>query len=672
MGAAITTPLSLLASNKDKQDRPNIIIILTDDMGYSDLGCYGGEIETPNIDNLAYNGLRWTQFYNNARSCPSRAALMTGLYPHQAGMGWMASVDMQFPGYHGYLNDKCVTIAEVLKQAGYGTYMAGKWHLCSDRQCKGNATEHWPVARGFDHFYGQLEGASNYFHAKLVNDETKLPVTKDDFYLTDALADTAAAYISRHDYQKKPLFLYLAFNAPHWPLHAHQEDIDKHISEYRAGWDSLRAQRFRRQKQLGIFKEDTELSPRDPRIPAWETLSDTEKNEFALRMAIYAAQIDALDRGIGKVISVLKEKGEFDNTVIMLMDDNGACAEHIGSDGENTVTGKADTWESYRINWANLSSTPYREYKHYTNEGGIASPLIVSWPNGIDKNINGEFIREYGYFADIMATCVEIAHAKYPKRFKGHKIIPCEGISLVPNLKGKTIKRGMTFWEHEGNIAVRDGKWKLTVHSNEGMPIDFIKLELYDMDNDPTELHNLADSDTNRANSMLKAWKEWAERSNVLPLSTEESSKRKQRYKRIINGDFNDNFGGWSLSQDSSATFSIDKVSGNKMAKISISSPSQSYMLWQFPIDEKKNGHVHFNYRTDKPNKINITIRNIKGKEETREVNLRKKGSADIPFTIEKGQCQLVIGFDNSEVGRIWIDDIKLNMAALLSGEILP
>lgn len=669
LGASIALPIGLQAGQREKSDRPNIVIILTDDMGYSDLGCYGGEIQTPNIDSLAHNGLRWTQFYNNARSCPSRAVLMTGLYPHQAGMGWMASVNMQSPGYQGYLNDNCVTIAEVLKKAGYGTYMAGKWHLCSDRQCKGDVTERWPVARGFEHYYGQLEGAMNYFHSRLVNNETKLPVTGDDFYLTDALSDTASAYIRRHDYSKKPLFLYLAFNAPHWPLHAHQEDIEKHLQTYHAGWDTLRAQRFRKQKELGLFDDSVEISPRDPKVPAWDSLSPKEQDEFAMRMSIYAAQIDALDRGIGKVVSALKKAGELDNTIIMIMDDNGACAEYIGHSGIENVTGKADTWESYRKNWANLSSTPYREYKHYTNEGGIASPLIVFWPNGIDKKYRGSFVREYGYFADIMATCIELAGTKYPKRYNGHKIIPCEGYSLVPNFSNKEVKREETFWEHEGNIAVRDGKWKLNIHHDEGEPLDLTKLELYDMAKDPTELHNIATKYPERAARMLEDWKVWAKKANVLPVTTQKSSERKRNYKLIINGDFDDNFGGWTLSQSSKASFDIDRartISGGKTAKVTIlnteDETDRSFMKWPFSMTERAEGIISFTYRTDNSNSIMITAGNKNGGSTSKEYDLKRKGNISMPFSVEKGPCEIIFSFDGSEPGTIWIDDVKMDL----------
>lgn len=673
--AAALLPITSEAQ-ENKPQRPNVIIVLTDDMGYSDLGCYGGEVETPCIDNLAANGLRWSQFYNNARSCPSRAVLMTGLYPHQAGAGWMACADMQYDGYQGYLNENCVTIAEVLGASGYETYMCGKWHLCGERHCRGEVKEYWPMGRGFDHFYGIPEGASNYFHARLVEDETRLPVTGDGFYLTDALSDKAVEYIGNHDYGEKPLFLYLAYNAPHWPLHALQEDIDKYVERYRRGWDVLREERMARQKAMGLFAEDVELSPRDSRVPAWDSLSPEEQHDFTMRMAVYAAQIDAVDRGIGRVVEALKSRGEFENTVIMIMDDNGACAEFNSGGKSKEPTGQADTYESYRINWANLSSTPYREYKHHTNEGGIASPLIVSWPDGIDSSFNGNFVREYGYFADIMATCVDVAGAEYPKRFNGKKIVPLEGFSLVPNFKGEETGRGMTFWEHEVNIAVRDGKWKLNIFHQEMQPIDLSKIELYDMEKDPTELHNLADVYPERAKAMLKAWDRWARRSNVYPLSTDGYGHRAQAFRRHINGTFDDNLADWGrvCSKNADVSFETDftgTMGKGKCAHVEIVStgkrPADAFMKWNFPVEKPMDVKVGFRYASDRDNRLYFRLekQNDPADKSVDEcVELRKKGGkfSTKGTRLEKGRYQLVFYLGSSEPGNIWIDDVVLDL----------
>ena len=668
------------AAQSSQETRPNIIVILADDMGYSDIGCYGGEIETPNINSLAENGLRWRQFYNNARSCPSRAVLMTGLYPHQAGMGWMANADLGTPAYQGRINNNCVTIAEVLSSAGYGTYMAGKWHLSSDRQNSGNVPDNWPIRRGFDRFYGIPGGAANYFDAQMMNDETRERRNDDDFYFTHAISDSAAAFVARHDYDEKPLFLYLAFTAPHWPLHALQKDIDKYVERYKAGWDKLREERFERQKEMGLFDEDAVLSPRDASVVAWDELTPEAQEEYVMRMAIYAAQIDALDQGVGKVIKALKDRGQFDNTVIMFMSDNGACAEYISSGKRKAVDGKVDTYESYRINWANLSSTPYREYKHFTNEGGIASPLVVSYPNGIAKSDNGKWVDEYGYFADIMATCVDLSHAQYPKKYKGNKIVPMQGVSLVPNFTGGETGRGLTFWEHEANIAVRDGKWKIVTKTPEGQTFDPAKIELYDMESDPTELHNLAASDPERVARMYKEWKKWANKVGVFPMDTREYGVRANASKREhINGSFDDNFGGWNLSAAKTADVkyyidTVNTIKGSKTARIEIGRNENDYkqaaMAWAFPVDEPSVATFGFTAKADKPTSVILRFEKDKDPENVpfeQTITLgtkTKRINAGFDQAIEPGRYRFVIYFGESDPSTIWIDEVKMDVEA--------
>ena len=671
------TPLALaipaIAAGGDKEaKRPNIIVILADDMGYSDIGCYGGEIETPNIDGLASEGLRWRQFYNNARSCPSRACLLTGLYPHQAGMGWMAAADMGREPYQGYLNRNCVTIAEVLHEAGYGTYMAGKWHVSNDRQNQGKMKDVWPLQRGFDRFYGIPGGASNYFKTTMVNDNEQVP-TDENFYFTRTVSDSAAAFVRRHDYDDKPLFLYMAFTSPHWPLHALQPDIDKYVERYRAGWDRLREERLARQKEMGFFRQDVELSPRDAAVNAWDSLSPEQQEEFTMRMAIYAAQVDAMDRGVGNIVKALKERGQFDNTIIMFMSDNGACAEHISSGPRKAVDGKADTYESYRINWANLSSTPYREYKHFTNEGGIATPLVVSWPEGIPSGRNGSFVDEYGYFADIMATCVDVSGAKYPKKYKGNAIKPMEGVSLVPNFTGNPTGRGLNFWEHEANIAVRDGKWKIVLKTGEGNEFKPENIELYDMEADPVELHDLAETYPERARKMLDEWYSWAERLDIMPLDTRFYGKRQQDFRRLINGEFNDNFGDWNLKDaGGDVVFSIenDRARG-KYASIRIekSHPADNaaFLKWNFPTDRPMTVSTGFDYTSDIENTVALRIEDAARPEIKmldRTIKL-KKGKGTVSFEgvelPEKGRYQMVIYVGKSQPGTICIDNVKLD-----------
>ena len=672
IAAGPVLPMSGICNASD--NRPNIIIVLADDMGYSDIGCYGGEIQTPNIDSLAKEGLRWKQFYNNARSCPSRAALMTGLYPHQSGMGWMAAANMGRPEYQGYLNDRCVTIAEVLKQNGYGTYMVGKWHLCSDWQASGNVIEKWPCARGFDRYYGIPEGAGNYFNAKTVND-TERVCSQKDFYLTDALSDSAATFISRHDYRANPLFLYLAYNAPHWPLHAPEEVIEKYVETYKVGWDKIREARFRRQKDIGLFGENAVLSPRDSAVPAWNTLDRKTQDEFAVRMAIYAAQIDIMDKGIGKVIKALKDAGQFDNTIIMFMSDNGACAEFISRGKSKALTGASDTYESYRVNWANVSSTPYREYKHFTHEGGIASPLVVSWPDGIASEKNGDIVDEYGYFADIMATCVDVSKSVYPTIFNGHEIIPMEGVSLVPVFSGNRTGRGMTFWEHEANIAVRDGDWKLVLKTEERKTPDFSKVELYNMSSDPTEMCNLASSYPEKVAFMLSAWNDWADRVHALPLDTRAYGERADASRRLINGEFDDNYGGWvrKCTEPSDVDFEIDtafSISGRKAAVINVrrtgKRDSDAFLKWNFPSGSNGSVSVQFKCRSGSRNYLAFRIENAANPAEKYcdEDVFLKRGDRLLLFENisipENSRLQLVFYVGKSVPGNIMIDDIEL------------
>ncbi len=662
------------------QKKPNIIVIMADDMGYSDLGCYGGEVETPHLDKLAKNGLRYKQFYNSARSCPSRATLMTGLYPHQAGMGWMAAADMGRPAYQGYLNRESVTIAEVLSTSGYSTYMTGKWHLSSDRQNAGKVKEYWPNQRGFDHFFGIVGGASNYFNMTYnINNEQFNSRDDDSFYFTHAISDTATTYIDQHNYKEKPLFLYVAYTAPHWPLHALPKDIDKYVERYRVGWNKLREERFERQKKIGLFHAGVTLSPDDETIDTWESLNLSQKEEFVMRMAIYAAQIDAMDQGIGRILAKLEEKGQLDNTLVMFMSDNGACAEFISRGKNKELDGRADSYESYRINWANLSSTPYREYKHYTHEGGIASPLIVYYPNGIKKELNNTFIEEYGHFSDVMATCIDVSGAVYPENFNGNTIRPLEGTSLTPNFKGERTGRKYTFWEHEANIAMRDGKWKIVSKTKENTPFDATTIELYDMEADPTELNDLSRVYPEKRAEMIKKWRAWAESNQVLPMVSHDYNRRVNTYKRnIINGEFDDNFGHWQTytrKSDADVTFSIDEVntlSGNKTARIDVhrqgSRPNAAFLKWSFSTTKDNSDlSISFLGKADKSSTLFVRVEkidNITEKPLDKKVNLKRDAihysyeGINLP---ERGNYQLVF-YMGRATGSNWIDDVKLNL----------
>jgi arylsulfatase len=502
-----------LRTGKARSSRPNIILIMADDMGYSDIGCYGGEIHTPNLDKLAAGGVRFSQFYNAARCCPTRASLLTGLYPHQAGMGHMVG-DSGHPGYRGFLNERCITIAEALKPAGYNTLMVGKWHV-------GEQRPHWPVDRGFDRYFGLISGGANYFditkdkaatvmRTMAINDKPYTP-PKEGFYLTDAFSNNAVEFIDKYGRDREPFFLYLAYTAPHWPLHALPEDIAKYKGKYLKGWDKLREERYERMAKMVLINSKWKMSPRD--TDTWPWAEEKNKELMDLKMAVYAAQIERMDYGIGRVLDKVKEIKEEENTLIMFLSDNGGCAEGgpVGFDNRKNglPPGGVDSFMSYGLSWANASNTPFRRYKHWVHEGGIATPFIASWPAVIKKG--GSITDQPGHIIDVMATCLDIAGIEYPKTHNGHELIPLEGKSLLEIFEGRT-RQGheILYWEHEGNRAVRQGNWKLVgVH---GQP-----WELYDLQDDRTELNNVADKYPQKVKELKAVYEDWAKRCGVLP-----------------------------------------------------------------------------------------------------------------------------------------------------------
>lgn len=657
--------------------KPNIVLILADDMGYSDLSCYGGEVQTPNINSLAKEGLRFKQFYNAARCCPTRAALMTGLYPHQAGMGWMAAADLGIPEYQGNLNNTSVTIAEVLKSAGYSTYMTGKWHLTNERKIDGKVMDNWPKQRGFDRYFGIIPGGANYFTPTLYsnNNTYKAP---EEFYLTNAISDTTVKYIVDHEATKKngPFFMYVAYTSPHWPLHALQKDIDKYKNAYKVGWDSIRTTRFKKQKSLGLFPANSVMSSRDTEIPAWSEIPDSKKNEMAMRMAIYAAQIDIMDQGIGRIIKKLKETDQLDNTLIFFLSDNGACAEFISSGKSKEINGEEDTFESYRINWANVSSTPFKEYKHFTYEGGIATPLVVHWPDGVKKDLNNSWVSDYGHIIDVMATCVDVAGAKYPQTYNGYKITPMQGKSLLHNFKGNKEERGAVFWEHEGNIALRDGNWKLVAKTEEDHKFDKSTLRLYDLELDPIEMNDLSKKYPEKLEEMYQRWKKWGKEIKVFPMDTREYNVRMAAYKVQVNGEFDDNLGGWNIKKSDglAGEISIDetsKISGQKSALITVEKsgdkPSDLSMNWGFPAKKGEQYQIDLSTLSDKDTNFIIRLEKNGPKSEKMidqeikvEKNVSKQSFRSISIP-ESGAYRISLYFGNLKNGdKVWIDQIKL------------
>jgi len=513
------------------EDPPNIVLIMADDLGYSDIGCFGGEIDTPNLDSLAEAGIRFTQFYNTARCCPTRASLLTGRYMHQAGIGHMV-YDGGSDGYRGELGRDSVTIAEALGANGYATAMSGKWHVTHNlgrprEMVEPDHRTNWPIDRGFDSFYGTIHGAGSFFDPiSLARGDEYIELDREDFYYTDRINEEAVAYVMSRSSggDHRPFFLYIAHTAPHWPLHARPDDIAANSGEYDSGWDEVRAARRERMISMGIIDPLWPTTDRDPRVEPWD---DVENKDWqARRMEVYAAQVESMDRGIGDVLQALRDTGEYENTMIIFLADNGGCAEEITSrwrslsipeqthDGRpvaigndpGVMPGAEDNYQSYGVPWANASNTPFRLYKHHVHEGGIATPLIFHWPRGISAR--GETRDTPGHVIDVMATCLDVADVVYPDRHGPHLIEPLEGTSLVPAFSDPGFRRGPLYWEHEGNRAVRIGDWKLV--SRHGR-----EWELYDLSADRTETMDVAAREPDRVGKMSAMYESWAERCGV-------------------------------------------------------------------------------------------------------------------------------------------------------------
>lgn len=481
--------------------RPNVVLIMADDMGYSDLGCYGSEIDTPTLDHMGMNGVRFRHFYNAARCCPTRASLLTGLYPHQAGVGHMIR-DKGSPAYQGYLNQQCVTLGEALGSAGYQTAISGKWHV-------GEKRPHWPIDRGFDEAYGLISGASNLWkidhgrvYARNATPITQLP---RNGYMTDLFTDNAVAYVNQFTQNDDPFFLYVPYTAPHWPLHAHPDDIEKYRGGYRAGWDKLREERYARMLEMGVIDESWAMSPREDVNSSWD---DAEHKDWQdARMATYAAMIDRMDWGIGQILQAVRDAGQEENTLFLFLCDNGGCHEGRPGNDPEIMPGSIDTFQSYGRAWAQASNTPFRKYKHWVHEGGSSTPLIAYWKGHLEPGMTDEV----GHVIDLMPTFLELANAEYPERFGGHDITPVEGKSLVPTLEGRERSgHEALFWEHCGNCAMRQGDMKLV--RAHGTP-----WELYDLKQDRSELNNLVHDRADVAADMQGAWQAWADSIGVRP-----------------------------------------------------------------------------------------------------------------------------------------------------------
>lgn len=513
-----------------KPDRPNIILILADDMGYSDPGCYGGEIKTPNIDNLASKGLRFTQFYNASRSCPSRASLLTGLYPHQAGLAQNGK----------NLSRNAVTIAEVLKDAGYRTGMSGKWHLSETIPLKNVQNqlkwlshqvdsgdfappETYPHNRGFEHFWGIIWGVVDYFDPfSLVHNGDPVKEIPEDFYMTDFITEKSLELIDEFRQDRDPFFLYVSYTSPHWPLHALPEDISKYRGKYDDGWDSLRIRRYRRMLELGLFDRGTAPLAKNESGLAWE---DCKRKEWeAAHMEVHAAMVDRMDQSIGHIISKLRKEKILDNTLIFFLADNGASPERGFKPGFDrsgfTRTGDTiiyDTFERPGAQktygylgraWAGAVNSPFRYWKAQSFEGGMCTPLIVHWPDGL-KTKPGSITGQPGHIMDIMATCLEVTGCAYPETYNSNKIEPLVGISLLPVLRGKKYEGHKSLaWEHEGGRAFRSGDWKISALRKGNW-------ELFNLNNDRTETRNMAEENPEKLMELVGLWNSWAEKMGI-------------------------------------------------------------------------------------------------------------------------------------------------------------
>ncbi len=569
--------LALVATSAQAAPKqPNIILIMCDDMGWSDLGCYGGEINTPKLDALAKGGIRFTQFYNTGRCCPTRASLLTGLYPHQAGIGHMTS-DYGLDAYRGDLNQECVTIAEALKPAGYRTYMSGKWHVTpyNGSELKNPDTHNWPLQRGFDRFFGTIHGAGSLFDPNsLTRDNTYITPDNDPdyqpdgtWYYTDAISDNTVRYITDHakEHADKPFFHYVAYTAAHWPMHALPEDIAKYEGKYDEGYAPARTARINKLKKMKLLPEHWEPAPL---IGDW---SQVELKEWeSACMEVYAAMVDNMDQGVGRIVQSLKDTDQYENTLILFLQDNGGCAETFGRGklvgplerpdkptlpamgkdelqtemippqsrdgyplrrGDGVMPGPAETEVGYGRNWANVSNTPFKEYKHYVHEGGVSTPLIAHWPAGIAKKGSafrktkqGNLHDSPSHLIDIMATAVDLAGTDYPANKDGNTIKPAEGISLAAAFSGESLDRGKPiYFEHEGNRAVRDGQWKLVAKGVKGA------WEFYDMEADRTESTNLLESKPELAEKMIAQYDAWTEHAGVVPFNSWKKDQKKKK-----------------------------------------------------------------------------------------------------------------------------------------------
>ncbi len=481
--------------------RPNIVLIMADDMGFSDIGSYGGEIETPNLDRLAAEGMRFTQFYNNAKCTTTRVSLLTGLYPRRG---------------QPLLKTNMVTIGEVLRQAGYQTALTGKWHL-------GSKAPQRPIDRGFDEYYGLMDGCCNYFNpvqpdppfkggrVRVFGHNDRL-ITEfpDGYYTTDAFTDHAIATIRKFNESDKPFFLNLNYTAPHYPLHAKPEDISRYKGRYEMGWEELRRRRHQRQLKTGLMDARWALPDTDSQAYPWER---ADQDWEQARMEVYAAMVDSMDQNIGRVMETLEQLGIEDNTLVLFLSDNGGCAEEPGGRDATQTPGIASTYTAVGPAWGWAQNAPFRRYKSWVHEGGISTPLIARWPGVIAAN---SMTNQVGHIIDILPTALELAGGEYPRRYNENSILPLEGKSLIPVFRGGQ-RQGHSelYWEWSGNGAIRQEKWKLVRDTL----VD--RWELYDLEADRTETRDLAQEYPERVEELSALYGRWAVETGVRGTTTE-------------------------------------------------------------------------------------------------------------------------------------------------------
>lgn len=496
--------------NAQSPQSPNIVLILCDDMGFSDLGCYGSEIQTPNIDKLAQEGVRFSQFKNTGRSCPSRAALLTGRYQHEVGMGWMAEVDEHRPGYRGQLDKAYPTIAEVMKAGGYSTYMSGKWHVTTTGGYDA-PNGSYPIQRGFDKYYGCLHGGGSYYKPDPVyNNLDRITDLPDNYYYTKAITDSAVSFVHAHD-TRKPMFLYVAHYAPHLPLQAPAEYVKKCIDRYKVGYDVLRKQRFEKQKSIGLVPDSLGLPIFNKEFggkrPAWEDLTPQQQEKWINDMATYAAMIEIMDEGIGKLVDEIKKKGMYENTVFLFLSDNGATDEG-GFIGQLM---------------SDLSNTPYRSYKKWVFQGGTSTPFILTYGDKKKNKMKGEICHQPAHIIDVMPTCMALGKVTYPKTF-AHADLP--GTSLLPASQGKALEPRTLYFEHQSSCAIIDGNWKLVKADRDS------QWELINLATDPFETNDLAEKYPEKVEELEAKWIDWANTHKVFPLENRKWTERINFYHK--------------------------------------------------------------------------------------------------------------------------------------------